>query len=87
MATTKKVQVGDEFTEFTYKDLNFKVPTGDKIPSEAAVAFDTGRGLRFVELLLGADQWRKVLKVAPTLGELKEFCDALYGAMDTSAGE
>lgn len=88
MATQKKVQTEDNVdVEVKFKGVVITVPTGDNIPTAAALAFDEGKGLKFLELLIGPDQWRQVLNVAPTVGDLKEFGDTLYAAMDTTSGE
>lgn len=83
----KAVSTEDESVEVKYKGVVISVPTGNSIPTAAALAFDEGKGLKFLELLVGPEQWRQVLTVAPTVGDLKEFGDVLYEAMDTTSGE
>lgn len=83
----KKTTKSADSVEIEFRGVHVNVPTGDNIPSDAAVAFDEGKGLKFLQLLVGAEQWRQVVAVAPTVGDLKEFGDKLYEAMDTTSGE
>lgn len=72
---------------FTYEGIDFSVPPAKLWPLEAIEAQERSQLLSFLREVLGAEGYTNLRKVAKTLGDINDFSEAMYGAMDLDAGK
>jgi hypothetical protein len=90
-ATKTSTSVREEALEngitFTYEDEEFHVPPAKLWPLDAIEAQERGQLLVFLKSLLGDDQYKTLRSVAFTLGDINEFSESMYDALNVEPGK
>lgn len=91
MTTGKRNTLKDEALNndisFEYSGETFTVPPAKEWPLDAIEAQERSQMLSFIRELLGDDQYKTLRKVAKTLGDINDFSEKMYEALDVDQGK
>lgn len=82
-----KAEAQSDSVGFEFRGIALTAPMGDAYPLAAIEAYEEGKMVSFVRVMLGSDQMRKLQTELKTLKDLRELAEAMTAAQDTSLGE
>jgi hypothetical protein len=85
----KKITPKDESKEtvFAYDGHDYAIPDPKLWPLEAQELEESGKPLAALRLILGEAQYKQFKKVPRNMGDIEDFMNAIYEAMEIDKGE